>query len=180
MPVCIDNLAFERIVDEHQAKLRAYARRIARNREDAEEIVQDAFLRAYGALGRMSDEQSRSLRLKPWLYTITLNVARNYLRKKPPAPVSLNSSEGVERLLAQRLVDRETPETALDQRASLREVEEMLCVLPEHLRAAAYMRFVDDRTHSQIASSFQQPIGTVKSHLHRATNIMRRVFAVAA
>jgi RNA polymerase sigma-70 factor (ECF subfamily) len=170
---------FEQIVDEYQAKLNGYARRLTRNREDAEEVVQDALLRAYRALNRMSQEQLRSLRLKGWLYTITLNAARNFLRKKTPMCVSLDSSEDAQRMLSQH-AERETPEAALEELASLEEIEATLQRLPEHLRPAARLRFVDDRTHSEIARAFDQPIGTVKSHLHRALIFMRRAYAEAA
>jgi RNA polymerase sigma-70 factor, ECF subfamily len=170
---------FERIVAEYQGKLHGFARRITHSHEDAEEVVQDAFLRAHRALARMPDEQRERLHLKGWLFTITLNVARNHLRKKGPRLVSLDSADDPARLLA-RHVDRETPETALDDRAGLLEIEALLQLLPEHLRPAARMRFIDDRTHSEIARAFCQPIGTVKSHLHRATAYMRRAFAEAA
>ncbi|MBV8374548.1 MAG: hypothetical protein JO302_03480, partial [Candidatus Eremiobacteraeota bacterium] len=65
--------SFERIVDDYQRRLYGFALRMTGNREDAEEIVQDAFVRAYRALGKMSREQRAELRLQPWLYTITLN-----------------------------------------------------------------------------------------------------------
>src|SRR5271155_435210 len=70
---------FERLVDDYQRRLYGFALRMTGNREDAEEIVQDAFVRAYRALGKMSEQQRAELRLQPWLYTITLNVTRNRL-----------------------------------------------------------------------------------------------------
>src|SRR5579862_9174592 len=82
---------FERIVDDYQRRLYGFALRMTGNREDAEEIVQDAFVRAYRALGKMSPEQRADLRLQPWLYTITLNVTRNRLRSKRPSNVALDA-----------------------------------------------------------------------------------------
>ena len=73
---------FDRIVDDYQRRLYGFALRMTGNREDAEEIVQDAFVRAYRALGKMSAEQRAELRLQPWLYTITLNVTRNRLAQQ--------------------------------------------------------------------------------------------------
>ena len=81
---------FERIVDDYQRRLYGFALRMTGNREDAEEIVQDAFVRAYRALGKMSLEQRTELRLQPWLYTITLNVTRNRLRSKRPSVAPSN------------------------------------------------------------------------------------------
>jgi RNA polymerase sigma-70 factor (ECF subfamily) len=179
MEVSTSAFEFEQIVNDYQAKLNGYARRLTHNREDAEEVVQDALLRAYRALNRMSQEQLRNLRLKGWLYTITLNAARSFLRKKAPMCVSLDSSEDAQRVLSQH-AERETPEVVLDELASLEEIEATFQRLPEHLRPAAHLRFIDDRTHSEIARAFGQPIGTVKSHLHRALNFMRRAYAEAA
>ncbi len=71
---------FESIVDDYQRRLYGFALRMTGNREDAEEIVQDAFVRAYRALAKMDPQQRAELRLQPWLYTITLNVTRNRLR----------------------------------------------------------------------------------------------------
>ena len=90
---------FERIVDDYQRRLYGFALRMTGNREDAEEIVQDAFVRAYRALGKMSPEQRAELRLQPWLYTITLNVTRNRLRSKRPSNVALDALADPDALL---------------------------------------------------------------------------------
>ena len=168
---------FERIVDEYQTRLRVFARRITGNREDAEEIVQDAFVRAYRALERMPERLRRDLRLRGWLYTITLNVARNRMRKKLPAVVSLDAVEDPASFLS-RYVESETPESVLNERASLEVIEEALRRVPEHMRATARLKFLEGHTHSEIAEVFRQPIGTVKSHVRRAAIIMRRQFAL--
>src|SRR5205814_1778913 len=78
----------------YERRLYGFALRMTGNREDAEEIVQDAFVRAYRALAKMSPEQRAELRLQPWLYTITLNVTRNRLRGKRPTNVALDSLGG--------------------------------------------------------------------------------------
>jgi RNA polymerase sigma-70 factor (ECF subfamily) len=168
---------FERIVDDYQVKLRVFAQRMSGNREDAEEIVQDAFLRAYRALERMPESLRQDLRLKAWLYTITLNVARNRMRKKSLAVVSLDDVDDAARFLS-HCTERETPESALDERASLEVVESALLCVPEHMRATARLKFLEGRTHSEIAEAFHRPIGTVKSHVRRAAIIMRRRFAL--
>jgi len=147
------------------------------NREDAEEIVQDAFVRAYRALGKMSDEQRSELRLQPWLYTITLNVTRNRLRSKRPTNVALDALADADALLRGSAV-REAPpqpEKIVEQKADMALVERALLQLPMHLRAAATLRFIEGRSHPEIAEILNQPIGTVKSHVHRAVRILRRI-----
>jgi RNA polymerase sigma-70 factor (ECF subfamily) len=168
---------FDKIVDEYQRRLYGFALRMTGNREDAEEIVQDAFVRAYRALGKMSDEQRGELRLQPWLYTITLNVTRNRLRSKRPTNVALDALADADALLRGSAL-REAPpqpEKIVEQKADMALVERALLQLPMHLRAAATLRFIEGRSHPEIAEILNQPIGTVKSHVHRAVRILRRI-----
>ncbi len=168
--------SFDQIVEEYQRRLYGFALRMTGNREDAEEIVQDAFVRAYRALEKMPAEQRRELRLQPWLYTITLNVTRNRLRSKRPTSVALDALADPDALL--RNADEpqpQQPESIVEQNADVAAVERALLQLPVHLRAAATLRFIEGRSHPEIAEILHQPIGTVKSHVHRAVRILRRV-----
>jgi RNA polymerase sigma-70 factor (ECF subfamily) len=166
---------FERIVDEFQRRLYGFALRMTGNREDAEEIVQDAFVRAFRALGKMTEQQRRELRLQPWLYTITLNVTRNRLRSKRPTNVALDSLADPDALLNHTQEGPEQPEAIVERGADMVLVEQALLQLPMHLRAAATLRFIEGRSHPEIAEILNQPIGTVKSHVHRAVRILRRI-----
>ena len=166
---------FERIVDEFQRRLYGFALRMTGNREDAEEIVQDAFVRAFRALGKMTPEQRAELRLQPWLYTITLNVTRNRLRSKRPTNVALDSLADPDALLNHTQEGPEQPEQIVERGTDLELVERALLQLPMHLRAAATLRFIEGRSHPEIAEILDQPIGTVKSHVHRAVRILRRI-----
>jgi RNA polymerase sigma-70 factor (ECF subfamily) len=166
---------FDRIVDDYQRRLYGFALRMTGNREDAEEIVQDAFVRAYRALGKMSLEQRSELRLQPWLYTITLNVTRNRLRSKRPVNVALDALADPDALLRESHDGPARPETIVEQNAEVALVEKALLQLPMHLRAAATLRFIEGRSHPEIAEILHQPIGTVKSHVHRAVRILRRI-----
>lgn len=167
---------FDRIVEEYQRRLYGFALRMTGNREDAEEIVQDAFVRAYRALGKMPLEQRRQLHLQPWLYTITLNVTRNRLRTKRPTNVALDALADPDALLRQSTEPGpRRPENIVEQNADAALVEQALLQLPMHLRAAATLRFIEGRSHPEIAEILHQPIGTVKSHVHRAVRILRRI-----
>jgi len=166
---------FERIVDEYQRRLYGFALRMTGNREDAEEIVQDAFVRAFRALGKMTPEQRAELRLQPWLYTITLNVTRNRLRSKRPTNVALDALADPDALLNNTQEGPEQPEQIVERGADMVLVEQALLQLPMHLRAAATLRFIEGRSHPEIAEILNQPIGTVKSHVHRAVRILRRI-----
>jgi RNA polymerase sigma-70 factor (ECF subfamily) len=167
---------FERIVHDHERRLYAFARRIVGDRQDAEEVVQDAFLRAHRALSNMPASGGREIHLKPWLYTITLNVARNRLRRKHVVSVSLDAIEDPDWLLP---LDSgyASPDFILDQNESFRLVEDALLRLPAGMRATARLRFIEGRTNPEIAEIFHQPVGTVKSNVHRAALILRRIIA---
>jgi RNA polymerase sigma-70 factor, ECF subfamily len=166
---------FESIVDEYQRRLYGFALRMTGNREDAEEIVQDAFVRAFRALGKMTQEQRAELRLQPWLYTITLNVTRNRLRSKKPTNVALDALADPDALLSGTGEGPEQPEAIIERGTDMALVEQALLQLPMHLRAAATLRFIEGRSHPEIAEILNQPIGTVKSHVHRAVRILRRI-----
>src|SRR5579862_9093899 len=115
---------FERIVDDYQRRLYGFALRMTGNREDAEEIVQDAFVRAFRALGKMSPEQRAELRLQPWLYTITLNVTRNRLRTKRPTNVALDALADPDALLNETQAGPDQPEAIVDRAADMVLVEQ--------------------------------------------------------
>jgi RNA polymerase sigma-70 factor (ECF subfamily) len=166
---------FDRIVDEYQRRLYGFALRMTGNREDAEEIVQDAFVRAFRALGKMTEQQRAELRLQPWLYTITLNVTRNRLRSKRPTNVALDALADPDALLNNAGEGPDRPEDIIERGVDMQLVEQALLQLPMHLRAAATLRFIEGRSHPEIAEILNQPIGTVKSHVHRAVRVLRRI-----
>ncbi len=166
---------FEHVVEDYQRRLYGFALRMTGNREDAEEIVQDAFVRAYRALAKMDSEQRAELRLQPWLYTITLNVTRNRLRSKRPTAVALDALADPDALLNETQEGPDQPEAIIERGADMVLVEQALLQLPMHLRAAATLRFIEGRSHPEIAEILDQPIGTVKSHVHRAVRILRRI-----
>ena len=162
---------FEQIVRLHQRKLTMFALGIVHNSEDAEEVVQDAFVRAYRALMRMPAQKRNSLQLTPWLFVITRNVALNrFLRKRRPF-VSLDAI--LDRTGSPYRNDR-TPEFYVEERENRELVETAISEVPAHLRPAAKLRFLDGLKIIEIAQRLSLPLGTVKSHVHRATLIMRR------
>src|SRR5215204_5011396 len=83
-------MAFESLVTAYQERIFRFALRYCGNREDAEETAQDAFVRAYRALQTYPPDRRRGLNLRAWLYTITLNVARNRVRRKRHRSVSID------------------------------------------------------------------------------------------
>jgi RNA polymerase sigma-70 factor, ECF subfamily len=165
---------FEQIVRNYQRRLYGFARRIVLNREDAEEIVQDAFVRAHRALNAMSPGARNAIALSPWLHTITLNVARNRLRKKRLQIVSLDAIANPDQLMP-RASKEDTPESALDEWLDRQLVASAILEVPKHLQATARLRFLDGLTHAEIAERFAEPVGTIQSRVFRAVRLIRNI-----
>lgn len=155
---------FERMVHEHQHRLFALGFALTGNRHDAEEVAQDTLLRAYRALITYSPERIRELKQKAWLHRIAVNVARNRYRGVRPRLVELNGSEQDA---------APGPEMRALRRAQLDDVAAGLAGLPPRYREAVVLRFVQELTYDEMAGALGQPIGTVKSNVHRALKMLR-------
>ena len=164
--------SFPRLVVAFQGRLYAFALRLTGSPRDAEEIAQDAFIRAYRALRGYPEERVRGMVLKSWLYQITLNVARNQLRRRHPATVSLDQ-EGDNAPASLPDDDSRGPE-ALFQRAEERnQLAGLVATLPEHYRAAVVLRHVSGLSYAEVADILKQPAGTVKANVHRGIQLLR-------
>jgi RNA polymerase sigma-70 factor, ECF subfamily len=97
------------------------------------------------------------------------------LRSKRPPSVALDALADPDALLRDSVDGPVRPETIVEQNAEVALVEAALLQLPMHLRAAATLRFIEGRSHPEIAEILNQPIGTVKSHVHRAVRILRKI-----
>jgi len=167
------HIEFEQIVNGHQRPLYRFALQMVRNPEDAEEVVQDAFVRAYRALTSISPDERDRLTLKPWLYVITRNVALNRLRRKHPQFVSLDAMVDPDSFVSRHSGDR-THESYMERREYRELIALAISEMPEHLRPSATLRFLHGLTHPEIAEQVGRPLGTVKSHVYRAALRMRR------
>ncbi len=160
--------AFVDLVHAFHHGLYSGALRLTGNRQDAEEVTQEAFVRAYRALGRYPREQIESLRLEPWLWTITLNLCRNLARTKrrKPPPTTLERSP--------EPVSGDSPEaSALD--ATDDAWQRRLGQLNDSVRHAVVLRHVVGMGYAEIAEALDRPVGTVKSDVHRGIAQLRTI-----
>lgn len=167
---------FERVVLAYQGRLFAFALRLSGDRRDAEEIAQDTFVRAYRALQGYEPGRIRDLALRPWLYRIALNVARNRARGQRPATVPLSEEGGEEdRATAPPLADAEErrPERAAERAETGATLAALVADLPGRFRAAVVLRHVEGLSYPEVAAILEQPLGTVKANVHRGTKILR-------
>ncbi len=158
---------FESLVCMYQDRLYRFALRMSGNPEDAEEVAQDALVRAYRALSQYPNERILALALRPWLYQICLNVFRNRVRRRTLQLVPLDGD-----LLSGR--DRERPERLVEAAEGSRELADHLATLPERFRAAVVLRHIEELGIAEIATALGQPEGTVKSNIHRGIRLLRQ------
>jgi len=160
---------FERAVLTFQDRLFAFSLRLIRSAPDAEEITQDAFVRAYRALEGYSPERRRSLALRPWLYRIALNASRNHVRRRRPLIVPLDGDR------PEMAADAGSRPPALVERAERRrDLAALVEQLPERYRAAIILRHVEGLGYAEIAAILGQPVGTAKANAHRGLLWLRR------
>lgn len=157
---------FEALVIQFQDRLYRFALRLSGNAQDAEEIAQDAFIRAYRALESYPAERVRAMALRPWLYQIALNAWKNRVRRKRLPRVELDG-------------EIESPDDGPERQAEAgargEAIMRALDTLPDRLRAAVVLRHIEELSYDEIASVLGQPVGTVKSNVHRGLGALREV-----
>lgn len=163
---------FEQLVLTYQHRLYAFAFRLTDSPQDAEEVTQDAFVRAYQALVTYPAQRVRELALRPWLYQIALNVFRNRRRRRPLQLVPLDEAgDGVNMDLEDDKVER--PDTALEHAQLKNRLGALVAALPERYRLSVVLRHVQGLEYAEIAALLRQPIGTVKANVHRGLRLLR-------
>jgi RNA polymerase sigma-70 factor (ECF subfamily) len=150
---------FEQLVDEHQSMVFSIALRMTGDRGLAEEIAQDAFLELDRHLGKLETADHARL----WLRRVAMNRSADALRRRKVRGVDLWVE--IEEMHGAQAEDRPS---ALSAR-----LEQLLSTLPEAQRAALVLRYQEDLTPEEIASTLEAPLATVKSHLHRGLKLLR-------
>ena len=153
-----DTEAFATLVERYGGRVYNIALRITNDADAANDCAQEAFIRAYRALHQYDPK----LPFGPWLYRITTNASLNYVQRwhahetpveefpDPPEP------------------DTAGPESSALRREELDEVLAALADLPVHYRAALTLRHMQQLSYQEVADALGIPLGTVKTHLHRA------------
>jgi RNA polymerase sigma-70 factor, ECF subfamily len=164
---------FQQLVLSFQQRLYAFALRQTGSVQDAEDIVQEAFIRAYHALADYPAERIRMMKLQPWLYKITLHIFYRHRSGSRLECLPLDLSEENAHLEIED-DEREQPERVLEDKEELRELETLLSRLPEQYRVAISCYYFEDMSYREIAELLNQPIGTVKSNVHRGILLLRK------
>jgi len=172
-----DMNAFSRLVTRYQDRVLNACWRICGNLEDAQDLTQEAFLRALEAIGSFSHKAG----FYTWLFRIAVNLSISHRRRKArTATLSLHGPDGrcisehqTARLVGGGSAEPDDPPARLSARETGRLVREGLEQLDDDHRAVIVLRDLESFNYQQIAQILDLPVGTVKSRLHRARMELR-------
>lgn len=162
-----DKHAFELLVAKYQRRLGRLISRFVRDSAEAEDVTQEAFIKAYRALPAFRGESA----FYTWLYRIGINTAKNYLLslgRRPPTTTQFDAEESEDFEGASQLQDVSTPENELMSKQVVDVVNSSLQQLPDDLRTALTLREIEGLSYEEIAEVMNCPIGTVRSRIFRA------------
>ena len=164
---------FPVLVEAHQDRLYTIALRLLGDRRDAEEVAQDALVRAFRAMQGYQHERVAALRLRPWLASIAVNVARNRRRRavdrQPPNQLEPMLDAGFD----PPGDPRSAPEWRADRHERQRELADALLQLTPAVRTAIVLRHVDGLSVAETAEALGRPEGTIKAQVHRGLRELR-------
>ena len=164
--------AFDLLVLKYQHKVVKLVARLLRDPAEAEDVSQEAFVKAYRALGSFRGDSA----FYTWLYRIAVNTARNAIasRQRRPLDYEAELSESEQSNLASRLRHTDTPEATVLSEEIRQTVNEAIEQLPEDLRTAIVLREVEGLSYEEIAAAMDCPVGTVRSRIFRAREAIDR------
>lgn len=160
-----DKRSFDLLVLKYQHKVLALVRRFVKDQAEAEDVAQEAFIKAYRAISNFRGDSA----FYTWLYRIAVNTAKNALdarKRRPVADIDIDEVEDF--AFSDGLRVEENPESLLATQDVYRIVEETLAALPDELRRALMLREFDGLAYEEIADVMGCPIGTVRSRIFRA------------
>lgn len=162
-----DRRAFDTLVSKYQRKLGRLVMRLVKDSAEAEDVVQEAFIKAYRALPTFRGESA----FYTWLYRIGINTAKNYLvsqKRRAPTSTEYDNDEAESFAEGELLRDINTPEGVLMSKQIGQTVNQAVDSLPEELRNAIILREIEGMSYEEIAEKMGCPIGTVRSRIFRA------------
>lgn len=170
-----DQNAYEDIVNLYQHKLYQVCYRMLGNKEEAEDITQEAFVRAY--INLHSFDQNR--KFSTWIYRIATNLCIDRIRKKKPdyyLDAEVAGTEGLD-MYSQIAADEQLPEEALEQMELQERIQYEISRLPDKYRAVIVLKYIEELSLQEISEILEMPLGTVKTRIHRGREALRKQLA---
>lgn len=161
---------FDLLVIKYQGRVLALVNRFVKDTSESQDVAQEAFIRAYRAIKNFRGDSA----FYTWLYRIAVNTAKNHLlarKRRPQADVALDDDEQFTDDI-EALHDAETPETQLSRDQLKRVIDEVIASMSEELRRAICLREFEGRSYEEIADILGCPIGTVRSRIFRAREMI--------
>ena len=171
--------AYRELLDRYQRPVFSLVYRMVRDRELAEDLAQETFVKVFNHLDRFNPKYKFS----SWIFKIASNLAIDTLRKREPVTVSLDGSrnaESADEIEATRITVEskdENPEEFLEAKELGQEIERAIGLLRPDYRTAILLRHVEGRAYEEIAEVMGVPLGTVKTFIHRARSELRETLA---
>lgn len=167
-----DQRAYERLVAKYQGPLTRHVGTMLRDAQALDDLVQEAFVKAFGALASYSPEYAFST----WLYRIATNHTIDHIRRRRVATVSIDkpiaTRDGEMQMELPDTTYRPDRAIVADQRGAL--LREAIDRLPEKYHRVIVMRHQEDLSYEEIAEALELPLGTVKAHIFRARALLNK------
>jgi len=159
-----DETAFEEIVNLYKNRLMNFAYRFVLDREEAEDIVQDTFLKVY----QNRYAYKEIAKFSTWIYTITANLAKTILRKRRNRKLFFFSRLGPEDKDMDFPSNEPDTQSKIEGKFDEQTIQKAIIKLPEHFRTAIILRDIQELSYEEISNIINAPLGTVKSRINRA------------
>ena len=170
-----DERAFRALLEKYERAVFSICLRMVRNREEAADLAQDAFIKVFASLDRYNPAYAFS----SWLFKITSNLCIDYLRKRRidtlPMDQPIDGEKG--EIQRQYAAPDPTPDESLDRREKMARLESAIAALPDHYRIMLVLRHQEDLSYEEIADHLSIPLGTVKARIHRAREMLKGLLA---
>jgi RNA polymerase sigma-70 factor (ECF subfamily) len=165
--------AYRVLLERYERPVFSICLRMVRNRDEAADLAQEAFIKVFASLDRYNPAYAFS----SWLFKITSNLCIDHLRKRRiqtfamDAPVDSEQGEIQRQYVSPDL----TPEELLVRDEKMGRLETAIASLPEHYRIMLILRHQEDLSYEEIAESLSIPLGTVKARIHRAREMLKGI-----
>ena len=167
-----DQRAYQRLVEKYERALYFHILKLVRNQDVIDDLVQEAFLKAFESLG----SYNKTYAFSTWIYRIATNHSIDYLRKKKLSTLSIDEPVGgKESDMSMEITDQSAQtdrEIIMKERRML--VHNAVKSLPEKYRLVIRMRHMEEKSYEEIAEELELPLGTVKAHIFRARELLNK------
>jgi RNA polymerase sigma factor (sigma-70 family) len=166
-----DEAAYRALLTKYEHAVFNICLRMVRNREEAQDLAQDAFTKVFSMLERYNPTYAFS----SWLFKITSNLCIDSIRKRRVDTLPMDEPVHGEQGEYERQYESpsDDPSQVFDKREKMRMLSEAVDALPEHYRIMIVLRHQEDLSYEEIAQTLDLPLGTVKARIHRAREMLK-------